>query len=402
METVSTLPTEIIVDPGGDDPFSKRVMVTSELSHALRRPNVLFREADRNYAVDRKGYLQAMEDSVFSFRSSTGADIDCSLIPGKGSEALVVWAPFSDCAPRSRADDIYRYVTQREESPTLRDKVKAAPNSWNQLTKSAVVSDFLETVGHEMPVLTIFSPLPSVPYNAYSRAENKHIRRGDFSPAGRLALEALRAAQDRLHGPHSETQLETIHAHGASLGASSAIGSAHALMRMPEYQISSVTAQELIVAPKRVIGDLALRFTVKGSVGEVSDWNKHRYHHTPLYEPLIRREIDSGGNEPAMILRMLQGMSKLSRLKGLTRPERNCTPAQIEDLAEAGVSVAIPLAANSGLTHDTPGWLPGAGERIITVRASRGERIAHLIDEHVGATALLAAMHVANSSRHTG
>ncbi len=374
-------------------------MVTSELSRALPKPNVLFREADHNYATDRKGYLQAMEDSVFSFRSSTGADIDCSLIPGDGNEALVVWAPFSDCAPRSSAVDMYHYIAQREESPTLHDKVKAAPNSWNQLTKSAVVSEFLTTTGHDMPVLTIFSPLPSVPHNAYSHAENKQIRRGDFTPAGRLTLEALRAAQDRLHGPRSETQLESIHTHGASLGASSAVGSAHALMQAGTYEVGSVTAQELIVAPKRVVGDLALRFTVKGSVGEVSDWNKLRHSHTPLYEPLIRREIDSNGNEPAMILRMLQGMSKLSRLKGLTRPERNRIPAQIEDLAEAGVSVAIPLAVNSGLTHDTPDWLPGAGERVITVRATNGERIAHLIDEHVGATALLAVMHVANSSR---
>ncbi|HVX56403.1 MAG TPA: hypothetical protein VHA37_01615, partial [Candidatus Saccharimonadales bacterium] len=204
--------------------------------------------------------------------------------------------------------------------------------------------------------------------------------------------------QDHLHGPRSETQLDTIHVHGASLGANSAAGAAAAMVETGEKAVKTVTAQELIIAPKNVIPDLAKRFTVGDPVGEES--SLHVSEHFPrLGEPLLRRLIDKAGNEPAMFAHMLRGMSKLSRLKGLTGGQKNGTVDNIRILNEKGASVVIPLAETSGLTHDTPDYLPDAGEKIISVRATEGQRTSHLIDEHVGATVLIAAMHVAQTSK---
>lgn len=386
MNFSPNVPTEVFTNPE-----EKLVIATTEVLDAIPQAPSAFQMADQAYEADPESYLQALGESVFSFRSSTGATVDCSLIPGKGSEILVIWAPFSDSAPNSSADALYSYI--QKDKPGLVDKIKGAPNSWNQLTKSSVIYELLKATDNEMPVLTIFSPLQSVPHNVYTNEDYQQIRHGDFSPAGWLAFEAMQEAQDRLHGLHSETRLEEVHGHGASLGASTVIGMANTMVGYSPH-IKSVTAQELIVAPKNVFPDLAARFTVRDVIGEESD--ELVAADTPtIEEPLIRRQIDRAGNEPAMFVRMLQGMSKVSRLKGLTRPGRNRTPLVIERLLQHEVSVLIPLAENSGLTHDTSKWLPGAGEQIVNVRATEGQRAAHLIDEHVGLTALLAVAHVA-------
>lgn len=378
------LPTEILVDPD-----EKLVMVTPELDRAFPAAEDAFRAVDVAFLCDPESYLHNLEESLFSFRSSTGAQIDCSLIPGNSDEMLVMWAPFSDSAPRSSAKDMYRYISGEKIS-----KGKAAPNSWNQTTKSGVVAELLRATGQDMPVLTIFSPLPSVPHNAYTHEEYKQIRRGDFTASGRIVTEALEHAQDRLHGKMSETQIDAVHVQGASLGASTAIGTANSFKRA----VKTVTAQELIVAPKNVVPDLALRFTVKGTVGDVSEQEVDK-EWSHIAEPLLRQRIDGDGNELMMVGRMLQGMSKVSRLKGLTRPERNMVPRHIEKLAALGISAAVVLADNSGLTHDTPTYLPNAGERVLRVRATEGKRTTHLIDEHVALTALAVVMHI-NQTRN--
>jgi hypothetical protein len=236
-----------------------------------------------------------------------------------------------------------------------------------------------------MPVLTIFSPLPSVPKNAYTHNESERIRYGDFEPARRITEEAVKAAQERLHSLGGETQLDLAHLQGASLGASSALGAAN-------ESILTVTAQELIIAPRH-LGDLAVRFTIKDPVGDVSKLTP-KSNWRVIHEPLLRQRIDSKGNELMMVGRMLQGMSKVSRLMGLTHPEVNETPRHIQKLASAGVSVMIPLAETSGLTHDTPEYLPNSGEHVVMVRATEGERTAHLIDEHVALTALMTALNI--------
>lgn len=384
MPSTRELPPEIVVNPA-----EKTVIITPEVAQVFPDATEAFQKVDEAFSRDPESYLNRLEESLFSFRSSTGAEIDCSLIPGSSDEILVMWAPFSDSAPRSSAKEIYHYISGEKIN-----KAKAAPNSWNQTTKSGVVAELLKATGKDMPVLTIYSPLPSVPHNAYTREEYKRIRRGDFSPSGRIVQEALEHAQDRLHGKKSETQLDEVHVHGASLGASTAIGTAYSFAKA----VRTVTAQELIVAPKTVFPDLAARFTVRGTAGEASE--REVDESLPkIPEPLLRQKIDSNGNELMMVGRMLQGMSKVSRLKGLTRPERNVTPYHIEHLAKQGTSVLLPLAEQSGLTHDTPNYLPQAGEQVLPVRATKGERTTHLIDEHVALTALIAVMHI-NKTRN--
>jgi hypothetical protein len=383
---MSNYPAEVFVDP-----FEKIVFLTPELEKSVPDSQKAFEAVDEVFASDAETHLKYLEETLFTFKSSTGADIDCSLIPGKGNEMLVMWAPFSDGSPNSSAETMYQYIIDASTS-----KIKAAPNSWNQLTKSGVVADLLQATGHEMPVLTIFSPLPSTPNNAYTHQDYKQIRRGNFTPASRITSEAIQHAQDRLHGSKGETQMDELHLHGASLGASSAIGAANGLLTLANHAIRTVTAQELIVAPQNVFPDLAARFTVKGIVGEVSEKTADDTW-VAIDEPLIRQKIDGRGNEPMMFARMVHGMSKVSRLKGLTRPSRNETAQLIENLVGADIAVLLPLAENSGLTHDTPKYLPNVGEQVVKVRAIEGQRAAHLIDEHVSLTALMAVMNIRQS-----
>lgn len=378
----ANFPGEIIVNPA-----DKQLFVTPEVDAAFPGAVEAFSQVDHAFASDREAFLKDLEQSQFSFQSSTGAQIDCSLIPGKGEEVLIIWAPFSDSKPTSDAEAIYRYIDNEEVS-----KSEGAPNSWSQTTKSGVTAELLKAVDREMTVLTIFSPLPG---NAYTSEENKKLKLGNFTPAERITSEALKHAQDRIHGPVSETQFDKYHLSGGSLGASSAIGSAVGLMLNGRGLVLSTTAQELIVA-RRNLASLASRFTVRGSEGEPSKIQTDDFWPV-IEEPLVRKQIDSRGNELQMVKRMLQGMTKFSRLKGLTHPDRNQTPRQIETLTMAGVSVVVPLAENSGLTYDTELYLPGTGEHVIKVRATKGERTTHLIDEHVGLTALAATMNVLNS-----
>ncbi len=364
---------------------NKQVHLTPELYDEFPEAEMALAYADRQFESDPETYLQQLETSVFTFTSSTGADIDCSLLPGSSKRMLVIWSPFSDSAPKSSAEEMYQYISGEPIS-----KQKAAPNSWNQTTKSGVMHSMLQAVGEDMPVLTIYSPLPSVPHNAYGKQERKLIKNGNFTPSARITEEAVAHAQERLHGTTSETQIDTYDLHGASLGASSAIGAAHGL----KDQTRTVTAQELIIAPKH-LGSLAARFTVK-SVHERESAPDNQVGNIVIDESAIRQAIDKSGNEFMMIGRMLQGMSKISRLKGLTGGERNQTPRLIEALIENNTSVMIPLAENSGLTYDTEAYLPNVGEQVVKVRSTEGSA-THLIDEYVALTALLAVAHIRNS-----
>jgi hypothetical protein len=377
---MSNLPGEVIVNPK-----EKLLYVTPELEASFPDVADAFWDVNETYRKNPGAVLKNLSDSQYTLNSSTGAQIDYSIIPGRGSELLVMWAPFSDRSPKSDSETLLQYM-YLDDADISRNE--AAPNTWNQMTKSGVISELLKAAGCEMPVLTIFSPLPSVPKNAYTHQENKKIRNGDFGPAARITEEAIRAAQERLHSLGGETQLELTHLQGASLGASSALGAAN-------ESVHTVTAQELIIAPRNLL-DLGARFTIKDPVGEKSQLVPEKSW-SVISEPLLRKKIESKGNEPMMIGRMLQGMSKFTRLMGLTHPESSEMPHIIERLAAAGVSVMIPLAETSGLTHDTPKYLPDNGEHVVKVRATEGERTAHLIDEHVALTALMTVLNIRNS-----
>ncbi len=385
------MPREIIANP--DD---KAVIMTPSLTNTFPEAPEAFRAVDDSFYERPEAHLRTLEESVFSFPSKQGQHlpVTCSLIHGPkvGNELLVVYAPFADGAPNSFTQDIWHYMRADRMIPVT--KGRAAPNSWNQISKSWVMSELLQATDNDMPVLTIFSPIPT---HAYSREDRKRFRKGDFTPAADITAEAIRLAQERLHGAKSETQIRDLHLHGASLGASNAVGAAKGLSEA--FHVQSLTAQELIIGPKSYIPDLAKRFMVGHTIGEPSgEVITKLAQYIRIGEPAIRRMIDRDGIELAAAGRAIRSMLKYSYLRGLTHPDKNQTPEDVDRIVQAGVKVAIVLAANSGLTPDTANYLsPAARETIVHVQAENGHRVAHLLDEHVAPTTLLAIMNVART-----
>lgn len=377
-------PTEIVANTK-----TKAITLTPEVEAILPGIDQAFAEADKTFLNDPERYLQDLEASMFKFRSSEGSDVACSLLHSPNSkpdELFVIFAPFADRDPKSTAKEMGEYITANSPGGIV-GKERFAPNSWNQTTKSAVIFELLSALGKDIPVLTIYGPVPS---HAYSFKERKQFRQGDFSPIGRLAKEAIDVAQDRLHGLDSETQIDTLHLSGASLGASNAIGAAASKELAQRFEVPSVSVQELIMGPKN-LGDLAKRFTVSQYVGEPSG-ERVSQRYPAIEEPAIRRSIDKHGSELiGNNARMLKGM-KPTYMKGLTKPE--ATVQAVERLLDNNVDLLVALAENSSLTHQTPGYLPNGSERLVTLRAENGQKIGHLADEYVALSGLVAVLNV--------
>jgi len=387
MRTVEAVPQEIIINPE-----DKAVVVTPEVNKAFPEVVEAFQDVDEAFWNYPEAYLEKLEQSVFSFRSKGGlrARVTGSLIPGEnpGDELAVVYAPFSDGPPNSSTEDIWRYMMEQEPI----SKGKAAPNSWSQVTKSSVLSELLRFANDDMPVLTIFSPVPTRAYNSWERRD---FKRGDFRPVANITEEAIDIVQQKLHGRDSETQITKLHLHGASLGASNAIGAGCEFhQRGYDFDVRSVTAQELIIGPKNIL-DLAAKFTVRSTVGEASDLVVPA-DYARIAQPAMRRMIDRDGYELATFGRMLKGMSKRTYLKGLTVSGSNMTPQNIDHLLESDVPLVVALAENSGLTQDTAKYLAGH-EDLIHIRAEKGHKADRLVDEHVALTALIAALNIRRS-----
>lgn len=368
---------------------TKAVTLTPKIENAL--PGVLeaFRQVDKAFLNDPEKYLQNLEASIFKFDSSEGSEVACSLLHSPSSrpdELLVIFAPFSDSHPKSSAKDIHEYITSDSPGGII-NKEKASPNSWSQTTKSAVIFELLGALGENLPVLTVYSPIPS---RAYSYKERKSLRKGDFTPAARLAKEAVTQVQDRLHGRKSETQIDTIHLHGTSLGASNAIGASSGLVNR-YYEVPTVTAQELIMGPKS-LPDLGKRFTVSQYVGEPSD-ELLSLVNPKIEESAMRKAIDKQGSEPVgMTIRMIKGM-KPTYMRGLTKPE--AAVEAMERLLDNNVSLLVALAESSALTHQTANYLFNGREKLIQIRGESGQLIGHLVDEHVALSGLVVALNVA-------
>lgn len=387
MET----PSQILVDTEKD---SRSVVMTPGLIQAVPNLQTAFLETDSRYQESPYNYLDRMHASVFRFNQN-GQEVACSLIydseTSKKDEILVMFAPFSDGPPETSAATMHRYINAHEAG--LADKEKAKPNTWNQTTKSAVVHDLLAALGEGMPVLTIYSPVPP---KAYSRAERKSIRQGDISPVARTAIGALSHAQQILHGAGSETRLDTVHTHGASLG-DNAIGAASVLTRRGIKQVESVTAQELILMDGS-LGRLADRYVFRPITGEESDIPVPSL--APLiYEPAVRQVIDRHGSEPSTYWRVVKAMTKLSYLVGLTNPD--WLSRQVEYLADQGVPVTVANARNSSVSQDTaehlPLWHPDL--KFITIEAAAGQKVGHLADEYVALVATVIALGIKRSRR---
>lgn len=389
---LEVFPAELMID---SEKASKSVHVSPELEEALPHIIEAFSKVDDPFLENPEGYLSRLEDSVFSFRSKTGAEVACSLLyddNSKKDELLVIFAPFADGAPKSDAEQLYKYIAGPLPAGIkgFATKQKAAPNSWNQTTKSSVVFELLGALGSGMPVLTIYSPVPT---GAYTRQERQAFKQGDFTPASRIALEAINIAQQQLHGTHSETRLDKVNLYGASLGASNAIGAVEGLLSK-DIIVPTVTAQELIMGPTSFIPDVVKRFMVTGRVGEPSS-AKLPNNFSEIYEPQIRQSVDDNdkGNELAMFLRRVQAV-KPTYLRGLAHPED--TVDTIENLLDNNVALLVALAENSSLTHQTRNYLPGDEEKVITVRGKKGQFADHIIDEHVALTAIITALGIKN------
>jgi hypothetical protein len=380
----SELPSQIITNTE-----TKAVTITPEIEAILPGIDQAFAEADKAFLDDSEKYLANLESSMFKFRSSEGSDVACSLLHGPDSklnELLVICAAFSDRDLKSNGSELYEYITASTQ-PGFFTKEKISPNSASQTTKSAVIFELLKALGKNIPVLTIYGPVPS---HAYSFKERKQFRKGDFSPDARLIQEAITEVQDRLHGPKSETQINDINLSGASLGASRVMGAGRGLLDK-DFQVPTVTVQEPILGPKN-LPDLAKRFTVDQYVGEPSDETVSQ-NNSKVEEPALRQAILKYGSEPiGMTARMVKGM-KPTYMKGLTKPE--ATIQAIEHLLDNNVDLLLALAENSALTHQTAGHLPHSGERVIQIRGENGQKIGHLADEHVALSALVAALNIA-------
>ncbi len=236
-------------------------------------------------------------------------------------------------------------------------------------------------------MLTIYGPVPT---SAYSCKERSKFRNGDFSPAGRLAKEAITHVQDRLHGPNSETQINIVHFSGASLGASNAIGSAASKEVLHNFSVPTTTAQELILGPKS-IPDLAKRFTVRSIIGEASMETISR-DNPKIEETAMRKAVDVYGSEIiGMNIRMLKGM-KPTYMRGLTKPD--ATVQAVERLLDNQVDLLVALAENSSLTYQTASFLPDNNKIAITLKGEKGQKLGHLADEHVALSALVTALNL--------
>jgi hypothetical protein len=228
-----------------------------------------------------------------------------------------------------------------------------------------------------------------MPSGVYSRQERARIRSGDFSPAARIATEAIGHAKGKLHSLYGPTDIETIHLSGASLGASNAIGAAKGLIEAG-YKVDTVTTQELILGPKG-LGDLAKRFTIAQYVGLES-------MHQPdpslprATEPALRVLTTRYGNEPiGMTARMLQGM-KPTYMTGITHPY--AAVRAVDYLHENNTRLLAALSENSALTHETASYLRNSDTNILHIAAEYGQRVGHLADEQVALSAMVVAMNI--------
>jgi hypothetical protein len=383
---MSELPNQIITNTE-----SKEVVITPELNEAI--PNILpiFDRIDQKFHEDPEAYLAGLEQSMFQFRSTEGSEVRCSLLnrnARKADELMVIFAPFSDRDPKSSAADMSEFI-KYEENPGLRALTKAKPNTWSQVVKSAVTEEILAAVDHDMPILTIFSPLPT---GAYSKEEKSRIRSGDFSPAARIATEAIDHAKVEMQGLYGPANIDTIHLSGASLGASNAIGAAKGLIEAG-FNVDTVTTQELILGPKG-LGDLAKRFTTAQYVG-LDSTLQPELSLPRVSEPALRRLTERHGNEPiGMTARMLQGM-KPTYMRGLTHPDTMVRT--VDYLHENNTTLLAALAENSALTHETANYLRSSDTNILNIAAEYGQRVGHLADEQVALSAMVIALNIRRS-----
>ncbi len=379
----------------------KAIAITPDLEESVPNLKSAFKVVDSQYRMGkviteeclkgRNGYLTWMSESLFAFETPNGEEMACSLLYDwqtlNKSEIMVVEGGFSDIGPRSSSRDLSKFT--KDPSPNYLETRKAAPHSWNQITKSALIHDMLAATGQGMPVLTIFRQVPKAAYTGDERSDIRH--NGNWAAEGRLIHQALLESQARIREVSgNEVDLSDVHFFGLSKGANQVIGAARTRYFHPghdQFSARSVTAQEPVVGPKRYIPNLAFDFLFRSTAGEESDLVVPRMHWAR--EPLVRKEIDGHGNELRMLLEMGQACM-VGMLSGLTHPTE--TRGDIYTLASDGIPVTIVRGANSGLNSADDLDFNGDAARTITVEAIKGQRAGHLINEHAGLVAVSAAL----------
>lgn len=383
MKSYEKLPKDLYVDPE-----ARELYVPPSIQELVPGAVDYFANQNLNES-DLLESLQTLESSVFNVKSGNRY-VPCSLIHGDAvsKEALVIFAPFSDSEPKSSAEAVLNNALA--DKPKFGQKRAADSNSWNQIIKSAVTQELLAATGSDMPVLTIFSPLS---LQAFDRHERCDIRGGDFSAMGRLAVDALAVGQSRLHGSQATTRIGTIHLAGASLGAHNALGAGRYMNERGSHWIGSLTAQELIIGPETV-PQLAKKY-LKPLTGVASqknppeDWIK-------LPEPALR-SIDRNGYSPAVVARILRGMSRASFHKGIANPEE--AYHAMNELYKSRIPLTVAQGENSSLTVLTPTYMPHGFSDLITVKGVKDSKAAHLINEHVTLTSMIIAMNIARARK---
>jgi hypothetical protein len=356
-----------------------------------------FRSIDEAYRADPRQFLEEAIGRVEQIKvHDTGQEATCSFIydekTAEASEALVVFAPSPDVAPKGSIGKLLRLLRTSPGEISMEDLMRVHPRTYRQALRSKTTHDLLKMQFHGMPVITIFDPInPGV----YNRNERAQFRSGDFSPAERLVTAAVSEFQDHLLGPGG-SRISRVHLNGSGLGASNARGAAAGMLYSSGLQLGSYTGQEMMIGPDKFLATTRLRgrLALKRQ-SEASDTVEASSERPKVRESQLGRELQERGDELQALGQFASDMFSQTYIKGLTRSH-----AAINDLInldKAGIPVTLACATDSGVTKETKDTLciegfrpPFAHQQRILVRAVEGERIGHELNDLVVPSATIA------------
>lgn len=342
-----------------------------------------FAQVDELYTADRLGYFRRIAGGVSHEKRRRGV-LDTAFLYDEATvrspDITVVFSPLNDGRPMSTPEDIHHYVSGEH---TAHDKKKAQPNSWGPLTKLAISHDFAAAEGFGTPHLQLFAP--EVP--ALSREERRQIAQGITLPYSRLAIEALHEA-DMTRRALTGKGFERVHLFCAGMG-SKALGAAAGLLKS-DYNVASVTVQNLSIG-KTTPFELQGKYAARLMIGDASS-QRLPTGYEPIFEPLIRREVDGYGAENAMRLRQAAALWHWRVVMGVMGTEQ---PARdVETLLEHGVTVTVANAHNEAMNDQTERYLPLGADRFhyADILGVNGQKTGQAENEHATVVAYVESL----------
>ena len=145
----------------------------------------------------------------------------------------------------------------------------------------------------------------------------------------------------------------------------------------------------ILLGPKN-LRNLGKRFTTHGIVGAASEENYSR-DYPIIQEPAIRRTIDKKGSELFGTYSRVVKAMKPVYMKGLTKPE--AIVRSVEYLLDNNVNLLAAIAENDAMSYQTRDYLP-EGVDVVNLRGEKGQKLGHIVDEHVALSALVVALNV--------